>query len=78
MTEKISTQGMLDTFLFECEQLLEQIQKIILEEKDKECYEEESIHEIFRAMHTIKGISGMMITSAPEAIPACRVSQPAL
>ena len=61
MTEKLSTQGMLDTYLFECEQLLEQIQKIILEEKDKECYEEESIHEIFRAMHTIKGISGMMI-----------------
>ena len=61
MTDKLSTQGMLDTYLFECEQLLEQVQKIILEEKDKEGFEEESIHEIFRAMHTIKGISGMMM-----------------
>ena len=61
MTDKLSTQGMLDTYLFECEQLLEQVQKIILEEKDKEGFEKESIHEIFRAMHTIKGISRMMM-----------------
>ena len=61
MTDKLNTQGMLDTYLFECEQLLEQIQKTILEQKDKDGFEEESIHEIFRAMHTIKGISGMMM-----------------
>lgn len=61
MTDKTNTQGMLDTFLFECEQLLEQVQKIIMEQKDNDYLEDESIHEIFRAMHTIKGISGMMM-----------------
>ena len=61
MADEFGTQGMLDTYLFECEQLLEQIQKIILEQKDREYFEEESIHEMFRAMHTIKGISGMMM-----------------
>ena len=61
MAEEFEAQGMLDTYLFECEQLLEQIQKIILEEKDKEYFEEESIHEVFRAVHTIKGISAMMM-----------------
>ena len=35
MAEEFEAQGMLDTYLFECEQLLEQIQKIILEEKRK-------------------------------------------
>lgn len=61
MADKFSAQGMLDTYLFECEQLLEQIQKTIWEQKDKECFEEESIHEIFRDIHTIKGTSGMMM-----------------
>lgn len=61
MTDKLNTQGMLDTYLFECEQLLEQIQQIVLQQKDKECFDKESIHEIFRAIHTIKGISAMMM-----------------
>ena len=32
-----------------------------MEQKDNDYLEDESIHEIFRAMHTIKGISGMMM-----------------
>lgn len=61
MAEEFSTQGMLDTYLFECEQLLEQLQEIVLEQKDGEGFDEQSIHEIFRAMHTIKGSSGFML-----------------
>ena len=61
MTDKINTQGMLDTYLFECEQLLEQIQQLVLQQKDKTCFEKESINEIFRSIHTIKGISAMMM-----------------
>ncbi|MBR3601657.1 MAG: Hpt domain-containing protein [Lachnospiraceae bacterium] len=61
MTDKINAQGMLDTYLLECEQLLEQIQTIVLQEKDKTYFEKESIHEIFRGIHTIKGISAMMM-----------------
>ena len=61
MTVKNNTQGMLDTYLFECEQLLEQIQQLTLQQKDKSCFDKESIHEIFRAVHTIKGVSAMMM-----------------
>ena len=61
MTVKNSAQGMLDTYLFECEQLLEQIQQLTLQQKDNPCFEKESIHEIFRSIHTIKGISAMMM-----------------
>ena len=61
MTDKMNTQGMLDTYLFECEQLLEQIQQLALRQKDNACFEKESIHEIFRSIHTIKGISAMMM-----------------
>ena len=61
MAGKNNTQGMVDTYLFECEQLLEQIQQLTLQQKDNPCFEKESIHEIFRAVHTIKGISAMMM-----------------
>lgn len=61
MAEKTGAQGMVDSYVFECEELLEQIQKIMLEEKDKECMGEESLNEILRSIHTIKGISGMMM-----------------
>ena len=61
MAEEFNTQGMLDIYLFECGQLLERLQEIVLEQKDEECFEEESINEIFRAMHTIKGSSGIMM-----------------
>ena len=61
MAEEFNTQGMLDIYLFECGQLLERLQEIVLEQKDEECFDEESINEIFRGMHTIKGSSGIMM-----------------
>ena len=61
MAEEFSTEGMLDIYLFENEQLLEQLQEIVLEQKDADCFDEESINEIFRTMHTIKGSSGIMM-----------------
>ncbi len=61
MAEEFNTQGMLDIYLFENGQLLERLQEIVLEQKDAECFDEESINEIFRAMHTIKGSSGVMM-----------------
>lgn len=61
MAEEFSTDGMLDMYLFENEQLLEQLQERVLEQKDAECFDEESINEIFRTMHTIKGSSGIMM-----------------
>ena len=61
MAEEFSTQGMLDIYLFENGQLLERLQEIVLEQKDEECFDDDSINEIFRAMHTIKGSSAVML-----------------
>lgn len=61
MAEGFNTEDMLDMYLFENGQLLERLQEIVLEQKDEECFDEESINEIFRTMHTIKGSSGIMM-----------------
>lgn len=61
MAEEFSMDGMLDMYLFENGQLLEQLQETVLEQKDAECFDEDSINEIFRTMHTIKGSSGIMM-----------------
>lgn len=61
MAEEFNTEGMLDIYLFENTQLLERLQEIVLEQKDADCFDEDSINEIFRTMHTIKGSSGVMM-----------------
>lgn len=61
MAEEFSTDGMLDIYLFENEQLLEQLQERVLDQKDADCFDDDSINEIFRTMHTIKGSSGIMM-----------------
>ena len=61
MAEDFNTESMLDMYLFENSQLLEQLQETVLEQKDADCFDEDSINEIFRTMHTIKGSSGIMM-----------------
>lgn len=61
MAEEFNTDDMLGMYLFENSQLLENLQEIVLEQKDEECFDEDSINEIFRAMHTIKGSSAIMM-----------------
>lgn len=68
MAEEFNTEGMLDMYLFENEQLLEQLQEMVLDQKDADCFDEDSINEIFRAMHTIKGSSGIMMFDNITAI----------
>lgn len=68
MAEEFNLEGMLDTYLFENEQLLEQLQDIVLDQKDADCFDEDSINEIFRTMHTIKGSSGIMMFDNVTAI----------
>ena len=55
MAGDFNTESMLDMYLFENGQLLEQLQETVLEQKDADCFDEDSINEIFRTMHTIKG-----------------------
>ncbi|MCH5272916.1 MAG: chemotaxis protein CheA [Lachnospiraceae bacterium] len=68
MAEEFNTEGMLDVYLYENEQLLEKLQETVLEQKDAECFDQDSINEIFRTMHTIKGSSGIMMFDNITAI----------
>ena len=61
MGEEFITEGMLDMFLFESGQLVENIETLALEHKDDDKFDDDAINEIFRAMHTIKGSSGIMM-----------------
>ncbi len=61
MAEDFSTDGMLDMYLYENGQLLEQLEATTLEKKDADSFDETDINEFFRVMHTIKGSSGVMM-----------------
>lgn len=61
MGEEFITEGMLDMFLFESGQLVENIENLALDHKDDDKFDDDAINEIFRAMHTIKGSSGIMM-----------------
>lgn len=52
---------MLDMFIFETRQLLEQLEQVIINSEKSGCYGQDAINEIFRIMHTIKGSSAMML-----------------
>lgn len=61
MGEEFITDSMLDMFLYESDQNLELLEEITLEHKDDSYFDDDSINEIFRIMHTLKGSSGMMM-----------------
>lgn len=52
---------MLELFIYETNQLVDQLEQTCIEVEDAGQYSEEAINEIFRGMHTIKGSSGMMM-----------------
>jgi two-component system chemotaxis sensor kinase CheA len=61
MTGKSLNESMLEIYLFETSQFIEQLEALILE-SEKACdYDSDVINEIFRIMHTIKGSSAMML-----------------
>lgn len=51
----------LEMFLFETNQLIEQLEEILLKSEENNDISSEYINEIFRIMHTIKGSSSMMM-----------------
>lgn len=61
MAEEFNLDGMVDIYIYENGQLLEKLEEIVLETKDDDAFDENSINEIFRIMHTIKGSSGVMM-----------------
>jgi len=52
---------MLEMFIFETFDMIEQLQQLIIDSEKNKRLETEAINEIFRIMHTIKGSSGMMM-----------------
>ena len=61
MSEDFNTDDMLDMYLYENGQLLEQLEATTLDKKDADAFDETDINEFFRIMHTIKGSSGVMM-----------------
>lgn len=60
MTDNMEREPMLELFIFETYQLIDQLEQALLNfEKGNEL--EDSINEIFRIMHTIKGSAAMML-----------------
>ncbi len=52
--------SMLDAFLFETDDLLERLDGILISCEKNKNLDTDSVNEIFRIMHTIKGSSAMM------------------
>jgi len=63
MSDQFTNEQMLDLFIFETSQLIEQLEQTILNSEKSDRYSEESVHEMFRIMHSIKGSSAMMMFS---------------
>lgn len=64
----ISREPMLDMFIFETSQLIEQLEQTILIGEQSSEYSSQVINEVFRAMHTIKGSSAMMLFNDISAL----------
>lgn len=70
--DNFSSNSMLDVFIYETTQNLEQLEAAILTSEKAGCFTPQAVNEIFRVMHTIKGSSAMMkysnISSLSHAI----------
>ncbi len=60
MSENIINESMLDMYIFETIQLIDQLEQLVID-GEKENGFADSINEIFRIMHTVKGSSAMML-----------------
>ncbi len=61
MDNGFSNEPMLDIFIYETAQNIEQLEKAILTSEKAGLYTQDTVNEIFRVMHTIKGSSAMML-----------------
>ena len=55
-----SGNDILDMYIYETNTLLEQLENIVLDAEKVDYFSQDSVNEIFRVMHTIKGSSAMM------------------
>ena len=62
MNDEYINDPLLDVFIFETNQLIEQLEQSVLSNELESCeFTQDSINEIFRIMHTIKGSSAIMM-----------------
>lgn len=59
--DNFSSNSMLDVFIYETTQNIEQLETAILTSEKAGCFAPQAVNEIFRVMHTIKGSSAMMM-----------------
>ena len=52
---------MMEMFIYETRQLLEELEQLALASEQSQSFSEDDVNEIFRAMHTIKGSAAMMM-----------------
>ncbi len=71
MAENFTNEPLLDMYIFETEQLLEQLEQLMLSCEETNGFSKEAIDEIFRIMHTIKGSSAMMMYSGISKLAHC-------
>jgi len=56
----VSSNDILDMYIYETNTLLEQLESIVLDAEKENTFSQDNVNEIFRIMHTIKGSSAMM------------------
>lgn len=61
MSDQYTNEPLLDMFLFETSQLIEQLEQSLINSEKERDFSEDAINEIFRIMHTIKGSAAMML-----------------
>lgn len=61
MAERSTNEQLLDVFIFETANQIERLEQLIISNEKSGCYTQDTINEIFRIMHTIKGSSAMML-----------------
>lgn len=68
MSGQYIDEQMVEMFVYEAEQILEKLEQVIMDSERNNEFSEESINEIFRSMHTIKGSSAMMAFNGMSAL----------
>lgn len=61
LSHEYANEPMMEMFIFETNNNIEQLESIILNCEKTSCYSQDTVNEIFRIMHTIKGSSAMML-----------------
>ena len=54
---------MLDMFIFETRQFLEQLEQLALKSEQTQSFDPDDVNEFFRGLHTIKGSAAMMMVN---------------